>query len=152
MTEVRPEDAVRLRAVTVEVAEGRSLDLVELLKAWMVHVAKIESDMSLPSSDRSVWGAHDFIAALYLRDFLGVGLSDLDEDLRARIESAVVEVDHRFSSYTEPDSSRVLQRVDRRKQPDPGWWWRRIPRSGPARDELMLYGGDDPEISRHSET
>ncbi|MFC7219749.1 hypothetical protein ACFQLX_16490 [Streptomyces polyrhachis] len=141
---IGPEADAELRLVTVRVAEQRELDMVELLKGWRAHVVKIERDMPLPMSDRSVWGAHDFLAALYLRDFLESGISGVREEFVPNVRAAIEDVDARFISYTVADDLRLNERVDRREQPDAPWWWRRIPLSGPAREELAQYGAVGP--------
>jgi hypothetical protein len=126
--------------VTVQVSSQRMLDLANLLQAWKGHVEKIEGDLSLPESDRSLWGAHDFIAALYIRDFLQVGISGLKRVGHEKFDRIVGEIDERFCSYTEVDEIGLAERVDGRSDPNRGWWWRRIPDRGPIRNELSAYG------------
>jgi hypothetical protein len=136
-----PEDISCLRTVDVCASEQHGFDLVNLLRGWKRHVDKIEHDLPLPSSDRSVWGAHDLVAAVSLRSFLQEGLDELEPELRRRVERVMGEVDERFQSYTEVDEFGLLEQIDGRSNPSRGWWWRRIPKTGPAREELNLYGG-----------
>jgi hypothetical protein len=135
------DDVSHLREVDVQVADQRSLSLVDLLLGWKQHVEKLESDLPLPSSDRSVWGAHDVIAAVSLRSFVQEGLADLESEIRQRVEQFVSGVDETFLSYTEVDELGLLEMIDGRSNPDRDWWWRRIPKVGPAREEINLYGG-----------
>jgi hypothetical protein len=76
-----PEAVSRLQGALVRVAPGRQVDLRTLLGAWDRHVDKIEGDLDLPDSDRSVWGAHDLLAALSLRTFIEQGIGELDREV-----------------------------------------------------------------------
>jgi hypothetical protein len=134
-------DISYLRDVAVYVAVEHSIDLSELLCGWKGHVEKIERDIPLDSSDRTVWGAHDVVAAVSLRTFLEEGLADLEPEIRQRVERIVGEVDERFLSYTEVDELGLLERLSGRSSPSRGWWWRRIPKAGPAREEIDLFSG-----------
>ncbi|MFE2723840.1 hypothetical protein [Kitasatospora sp. NPDC059327] len=127
--------------MTVHLSGQRSTTLPHLLASWKTHVEKLEADLSLPSSDRSVWGAHDLIAALVLRDFIQDGMGALDVALRSRFESLISEIDNRFISFTEPDDQLRVEKVDARSGSEREWWWKRIPVTGPAREEVILYSG-----------
>ncbi|MFD6987168.1 hypothetical protein ACFWAX_41990, partial [Streptomyces sp. NPDC059956] len=98
---------------------------------------------SLPSSDRSVWGAHDLIAALTLRDLIQDGMGALDVELRSRFGSLLSEIDENFISFTEQDDQLRIEKVDDRPDGERGWWWKRIPVTGPAREEVIQYSGLD---------
>jgi hypothetical protein len=74
MGQLSADDVSRLCEVDVQVSDQRSIKLVDLLLGWKQHVEKIERDFPLPSSDRSVWGAHDVVAAVSLRSFIEKGL------------------------------------------------------------------------------
>lgn len=92
-----------------------------------------------------MWGAHGLIAASSLRSLLERGFTDLDAKTRQRIEQVVGAVDDRFRSYTEVNEFERLEKVDGRSDPGRGWWWSRIPKSGPARqavpaDEIRSTG------------
>jgi hypothetical protein len=141
MDRLSAEDISRLQEVDVHASEQHSFNLANLVRGWKRHVDKIENDLPLPSSDRTVWGAHDVVAAVSLRSFLQEGLADLDPEIRQRVEHVVSEVDEIFLSYTELDNLGLLEKVDGRSNPDRGWWWRRIPKAGPAREEINLFGG-----------
>src|SRR5690242_10917979 len=96
-------DLDALRDVVIQISELKSLNLLDLLSAWKYHVAKLEDDTSLQSSDRSAWGAYDLIAALILRDSVEIGMSSLQKNIRQRIQGVLNEIDNRFISYTERD-------------------------------------------------
>lgn len=138
------EDVDRLRNIAVDVAVERSIDLADLLCGWAGHVEKIERDMPLPSSDRSVWGAHDLIAAYAIREFLQSGLGELDGDFRARVELVVSASDEKLRSFTEPDLNSCIEKMTGRVDANRGWWWRKIPIGGPVREEAMEFCGLRP--------
>jgi hypothetical protein len=41
-------------------------------------------------------------------------------------------------SFTEPDSTGILQRVAAQEWTS-HWWWQRLPQSGPVRQDLDAY-------------
>ncbi|MFE2698485.1 hypothetical protein ACFXKI_54825 [Streptomyces mirabilis] len=137
------DDLDELERVTVQISSQRNITLTHLLASWKAHVEKLESDLSLPSSDRSVWGAHDLIAALIIRDSIQDGIGALDVTLRSRFGSLLSEIDKRFISFTEPDALLLIEKVDARPKSEREWWWKRIPAAGPTREELILYSGLD---------
>jgi len=135
------KDVRCLRDVVVDVTVDNGIDLADLICAWKGHVEKIERDIPLPSSDRTVWGAHDLVAAVNLRSFLQEGLEELNPEIRQRVEHVVDQVDQRFLSYTEIDEFGLLEKLDGRSNSNRGWWWRRIPKTGPVREDIDLFGG-----------
>jgi hypothetical protein len=135
------KDVRYLRDVVVDVTVDNGIDLADLICAWKGHVEKIERDIPLPGSDRTVWGAHDLVAAVNLRSFLQEGLEELDPEIRQRVEHVVDQVDQRFISYTEIDEFGLLEKLDDRSNSNRGWWWRRIPKTGPVREDIDLFGG-----------
>lgn len=134
-------DLDRLSQVQVAVSGSRSVSLGDLLVAWSGHVEKIESDLVLPDDDRSVWGAHDLIAALYIRDRIQEGTAGLDARLRKNVDEFVSGADERFLSLTEADEQGSAEAVDGRTDAGRGWWWKRIPKAGPIHSELVQYYG-----------
>lgn len=137
MGEISEETAARLRNVRVQVSEEDFLDTVDLLMAWRAHVDKLRRDMDYPSSDRSVWGAYDLVAAYFIRDFLASAISILNIEDRVSIEHLVQEVDNRLLLDTEDDSAGLVVRLDQRSPDECGWWWHRIPVRGPVREEII---------------
>lgn len=126
----------RLRAIKVPVGAGRELDIPSALEAWRLHVEKIEQDLELPDSNQSIWGVHDYIAALTLRDFVTAGIEALECELVNKVYPLLAEIDQRFMSYTEDDEIRSLWKIDQTRATSDRWWWRRIPAYGPIRREL----------------
>jgi hypothetical protein len=125
-----------LRSAVVEVGPGRQLDIPALLEAWRLHVEKMDADLSLPDSDRTVWGAHDLLAALSLRNFVWRAVAALDEGLAAKVSPLLLVIDEKFMSFTEEDASMIIGMVDDLPIDSDQWWWRRIPVRGPIRREL----------------
>lgn len=126
----------RLRQISVRVSASREIDLCDLVTGWYQHVRKMESDLPLSDSDRTVWGAYDLLAALSLRDFVARGLGELDPGYSMAAAAAVRDVDERFLSYTERDDSQRIKKLDDSIGEGQGWWWKRIPVSGPIRREM----------------
>ncbi|MFV2111357.1 hypothetical protein ACFHW0_03320 [Micromonospora sp. LOL_025] len=134
-------DIVRLNETVVFASPDRGIGLVDLVEAWREHLSKLEADLLAPSDDRSIWGAHDYVAALVIRDLIAQGVARLGRDRRPRIEPALAALDQRFMNFTEPDMEGYAERVDGRVEPKREWWWSRIPKSGPVREEMLLYYG-----------
>lgn len=133
---VGASEVSKLRQISVRVSASREIDLYDLVAGWYQHVRKMESDLQLPDSDRTVWGAYDLLAALSLRDFMARGLGELDPDCSTAASAAVKDVDDRFLSYTEQDDSQRIETLDDSIGEGRGWWWKRIPVNGPIRREM----------------
>ncbi|MCP9957583.1 hypothetical protein [Streptomyces sudanensis] len=129
-------DVRRLEGVSVPVTPERALGLVELLEGWRNHVLRIEAEIGLPDSDRTVWGAYDLIAALALRSFVSRGMKDIDSDFPGGFGRALDDADSRFMQFTEIDESGTVRRLDGGERSDSEWWWDRVPRIGPIRREV----------------
>jgi hypothetical protein len=134
-------DVGRLNEIVIPVSAEDSLGLIDLLRAWWEHLSKFEADLSASSDEHLIWGAHDYIAALILRDLAAKGIARVDVGLRSQIESAVSGIDRRFIDLTVDDKDGCTERVDGRVDPSRGWWWKRIPRCGPIHEEMRLYYG-----------
>src|SRR4029450_12260803 len=78
----------RLNEIVVPASPETGLGLIDLLRAWWEHLSKFEADLFLPSDDRSIWGAHDYIAALILRDLLAKAVSRVDPSLKRQTDFA----------------------------------------------------------------
>ena len=88
-------DVAHLSRTAVDVTPDRSIDLIDLLLGYG-HVVRMERELELPDSDRSVWGAYDLIAADCLRGFIDQGLGLISEGEAASFLRALEEVDSRF--------------------------------------------------------
>lgn len=125
-----------LRAVVVEVGPDRQIDISSALESWRLHVEKMVGDLDLPDTDRAVWGAHDLLAALSMRNFVQRGLDMMDDGLAAKVKPLLLKLDEKFVSFTEEDEMALIGKVDDLPSDSDYWWWRRIPVRGPIRREL----------------
>ena len=114
-------------------------DAIDYARAWELHVEKIDNDRTLPWTDHSVWTEHDFAGALFQRDFLDTALSRLDPRAVSKLQPYVEEADTRFRSFTKPDSGDRMARVAGVGASGRGWWWYRVPSSGPIAEDLDRY-------------
>ncbi len=137
-------DAEALDRSQVLLAPGHALGVAAVLRAWWEHVSKLMADLSVPSSDRGVWGAHDYLAALIMRGRLAEGISQMDPEVARSVAPAVAEIDRDFEGYCELDADGCVARIDGRSHSDQAWWWERIPKAGPVRDEIEQYYGHAP--------
>jgi hypothetical protein len=129
-------DVDQLEAISIPVSEQQSLGMSTLLKGWHIHVSRIESELELPDSDRTVWVAHDLIAALAIRSVIQRGLRRVGANYPAGFGEALDEVDAKFARITEGDEHGVVRRIDAGYRPEDEWWWNRMPKIGPIRRDL----------------
>jgi hypothetical protein len=114
-------------------------DAIDFARAWELHVEKIDNDRALPWTDHSVWTEHDFAGALFQRDFLDTALSRLDPVVAGKLRPYVEKTDERFRSFTVDDSGDRMARVAGVGASGRGWWWYRVPSSGPIAEDLARY-------------
>jgi len=138
-SELTRDEVDALTTTTVDVSASRSLSLIDLLTAWSRHVEKIDSDRGRSFDDRSVWVAHDFVAALAIRDFVEEGRDSLDATIQDKIEQYLQQVDSKFRAVTQDDSRHLVGRVAERDVTTKAWWWRRVPESGPVLQDMQNY-------------
>lgn len=143
------DDIRQLNEVTVAISPSRTLGLADAVRAWWEHVSKLEHDVLLPRDDPSIWGAHDFIAALVIRDVVAAGIARLSMDLKNKLQPAVASTDQRFLDYTEADSDGCIEKIDGRPNSHRGWWWQRAPKTGPIQDEIRLNYGHRAQARDH---
>ncbi|MEU0254732.1 hypothetical protein ABZ299_19965 [Streptomyces sp. NPDC006184] len=132
-------DIRRLEGVSVRVAPERALGLVELLESWRNQVLRIEAEVGLPDSDRTVWGVYDLIAALALRSFVFRGMKNIDLNFLEGFRLALDDADSRFMQFTEIDESGIVRRLDGGERSNGEWWWDRVPRVGPIRRDIERF-------------
>ncbi len=108
-------------------------------RAWKVHVEKIDNDRSLPWEDRTVWTEHDLVAAMYIRGFAEDAVSLLRPDLATKVRVWLAQIDDRFRSFTAEDSGERVAKVAGIDTAGRGWWWFRVPTSGPIVQDLANY-------------
>ncbi len=138
---VGASEKAELRQARVQVSDSRELDLYTLIAGWYQHVRKMRADLPLPDEDRSVWGVHDLLAALSLRDFVERGTGQLEAGLAETAGRATGIADEEFLAYTEKDDSRIMEIVDDSITVGSEWWWERVPVSGPIRREIDAIRG-----------
>lgn len=136
-----PEELFReLERILKPVASDRGLMLVTLLRGWDRHVQRFVGGIqSIPIRDGVVWGVDDYAAALTMRSMI--------EDVRSKVPGPLVRpfdawldhVDCQYKDFTVPDDRGLMSRWMHRETPDQ-WWWHRVPRSGPVRDDLVGVG------------
>ncbi|HEX7659607.1 MAG TPA: hypothetical protein VF444_09015 [Pseudonocardiaceae bacterium] len=113
-------------------------------RAWEIHVEKIDNDRALPWGDHSVWTEHDLAAAMFIRDFVEDDLRQLRPGLAEKVRRYVTRTDERFKSFTVEDSGQRMGqiagvRMTGRGMEGRGWWWFRVPTSGPIVRDLAWY-------------
>jgi len=127
-----------LESIAVDMGHGRSRTMAELIGGWQRHVTRLDEESRMPVQ-RSTWGAHDYFAALSLRDWVRDGASSLSSDLKRLVDFRVSDADRLLRHFTDPDARGLVARFGRATPGADAWWWHRIPRSGPVRDELETW-------------
>jgi hypothetical protein len=134
-----PAERERLAAVVVDIGNGHERPLSDLIQGWADHVDRFIAERDVDPDDRRRWTPDDFVAALFIRDFVEGGLRGLPRDLVAATQRVIDRVDAAFSEFTAPDSEGLLGRWLPVEEFGEGWWWGRVPMAGPvARDLLEL--------------
>jgi hypothetical protein len=106
----------------------------ELVSAWAQHVSRLIEE-SVAADPMTAWGVDDYVATLFIRDFLADALEDSEAAAAQALAAAVAPTDEAFRQFTQPDPERSVWRATRFEE-GTGWWWRRIPRHGPVLEEL----------------
>lgn len=127
-----------LAHVTIQLSPDQPASLRSLVDGWAQHVKRLyaERDYDL-DGDPDCWGAHDYAGALYLRDTVAFGLEQTPLEIADIAQSSIASTDKLFLSYTEPDGAGMIDRFERAEHHDSAWWWKRIPKTGPVRQELI---------------
>jgi hypothetical protein len=90
------------------------------------------------AGNRDAWGAHDWVAAMIIRGFAERSLAVLSGEVLVKAQRIVDRYDSLLRDFTEPDSRRLVYHF----APDDvgrGWWWERIPTTGPVVEELTTF-------------
>ena len=114
-------------------------DALGLARAWTLHVEKLDADRALPYTDRTVWTEHDLAGALFMRDFVEGALARLRPDLAGKVRQYVTPADDLFRSFTADDPGDRIAKIARIDLTGRGWWWFRVPASGPIVQDLSRY-------------
>ena len=127
-----------LEGITIQFPSGRSASLRSVVDSWTQHVTRLYAERHNDlARNPSSWGAHDYLAALYIRDRVAIGLAQAPLEVANIAQARVTSADRLFLSYAEPDTTDILSRFERVEHDDSAWWWKRIPATGPAREELI---------------
>lgn len=125
-----------LAQVVVTLPYGGAMTLADVVKGWASRVGRFQAEERSSLDDPATWGGHDYIGALHWRSHVAAALQQAPADVRDLMLERVASVDEAFMSFTEPDSQYLVSRFANEQPPGSGWWWHRLPRTGPAREEM----------------
>lgn len=123
-------------SIRVHLSPHRSVTFSQLMDAWSRHLARLEQEADLQAGDDR-WGAHDFFAALSLRDALEHALEALPRNQAQVARDELAARDAVLRQFTEEDAAHLVRRFGERPTGD--WWWDRVPISGLVREELAAW-------------
>ena len=103
------------------------------------HSSTFLAELDSAPDNRDVWGAHDYIGALHLRDALDRGLGLLSGTERDDAARRIGNADRELEAQTEPDQDGLIHGLVSNVEGGDGWWWQRIPVRGPVRDEFDVH-------------
>ncbi|MEV8610006.1 hypothetical protein AB0383_19110 [Amycolatopsis sp. NPDC051373] len=86
-----------------------------------------------------MWTENDLAAALFMRDFVEDALAGLEPELADRVRPGVTAADDLFRSFTVEDPGDRMAKVAHIDLAGRGWWWFRVPASGPIAQDLAGY-------------
>lgn len=86
-----------------------------------------------------MWNEHDLCAALIIRDFLQRAIDRLPEEVASKAAAYAAAADESFLSYTVADSGKRMAAVAGMDANGRGWWWFRVPDSGPILRDLVRW-------------
>jgi len=115
---------------------GREMPLLDLVDAWSQHVLRLYSERGESfDSKPDAWGVWDLGAAYLIRDAVSAALDRAGADE----PSCLVAVDELLKVFTTERSPdwRALMNEER----GAGWWWSRIPSSGPVLADYHAAAG-----------
>jgi hypothetical protein len=100
---------------------------------WQVHFRMWDWFVHALGDDKYRGGVDDYCYYLFLRSQLTPLISAAPSELSKRLTAWMNERDHLLREATEEDAHDVLSQYH---TGGPGWWWRRIPRSGALAAQL----------------
>ncbi|AHH15020.1 hypothetical protein NONO_c02030 [Nocardia nova SH22a] len=86
-----------------------------------------------------MWNEYDLCAALTIRDYLDVAIDMLPIALAAKVSEYVRGPDSRFRAVTVADSGNRMAAIAQVDPTGRGWWWYRVPDSGPILEDLARW-------------
>lgn len=116
----------------LDVGYGRRISLVDLAEGWARSVLRhYQESGSIELQDP--WGVHDFIGSLYTRDTVEEWLQSFAAP--NEVPGCVQVADELLMIFTEEQAATPYVLIDP-EITGVGWWWRRLPRKGPVRQEF----------------
>jgi hypothetical protein len=137
-----PAELLELQEITVSLSTDRKISLSALIKGWAKHVDRLESEhSSIHASNPGSWTVWDYIASLLLRDRVAETTALISDPLGSKIRAWVEkQPDAKLCSFTQADDSGIFARfaseVAEENLFSKGWWWSRVPVSGPVHEDL----------------
>jgi hypothetical protein len=123
----------------------RETSPLSLIDDWAGHVLRLRSDaLDPPAIDKS-WGMHDLVAALYIRDAVERSLTAVFDEEHQRVPFALESADELFRTFTFEDVRipDLIRKIEDESTEHRGWWWLRVPESGPVFEDLLPFGLDE---------
>lgn len=118
--------------------------LLDVIESWAAYVVTLHSQRATTLEELpTAWGMHDLIGGLYARTWLETELDKRKTGEGYRRLAVVEAADELFRSFTRKrvDARALYERAQPGTSSEPGWWWERVPNSGPALEELNTLGG-----------
>jgi hypothetical protein len=138
--EFSPEERQAFENTVVDLGDGLEPNAASLIIGWAAHDQRLHDErLTSLAENRDVWNAHDWVGAMNIRGFAERALEVLSEDVRTKAQNVVNRYDDVLMSFTEPDERALLRRFAQEDAGE-GWWWDRVPTSGPVHDELIAFG------------
>lgn len=120
--------------VDVDERDRAGRDLTTVTEAWSAEVTRLYRELTLSLLvGPDAWGAYDLVAAYSTRDALAAMGAE-----RGTLRHSLAAVDEWFKSFTVVVGMSWVGALG--IQPGTGWWWSRVPRSGPVVEELHSMG------------
>lgn len=110
--------------------------------SWKHMVDKVSTDRWASSDDHRTWVAHDFVATLFMRDFLCDVIELLPAGLAAKLRAVVAPIDERFASVTDADDRGLAAMLASTDSDKTAWWWQRLPQAGLMREEFETLASE----------
>ncbi len=132
-----------LEGIRVQLAHDRTFTMQGLVVGWQRHIARLAEEMPGPVREET-WGAHDYFAALSLRDHIETGRDGLSRRRDHLVAASVATTDELLRAITEEDRRGLVIRYG---EPEPSlssrWWWQRLPMGGLVREELDSWSANE---------
>jgi hypothetical protein len=127
-------------AAKIPCGEGR-LPLADLVDSWSGHVLRLyeECDQHWDDRTRDLWGIDDLVAAYLIRDRIDRAMASIEQ----RPPHSVRLADAMLQSFTEESDGSWAELSGEPSKA--GWWWLRVPTSGPIYEQLRGLGWEPRE-------